>query len=247
MANVVIVGAQWGDEGKGKIIDFLTEDADIVVRYQGGNNAGHTVIVNGQKFILHLIPSGILHPNKICIIGNGVVFNPKAFFEELKYLKERDIEINDNLYISEDTHLIMPYHFKLEETAEKIRPIGTTGRGIGPAYVDKADRCGIKVIDLFEEDTFDEKLQANITQKENEFDRTNIKNEYLGYAKLLKKYVRNTSLLLNEAIKNGKNILFEGAQATLLDVDYGTYPYVTSSNVINLRLNCIRIHYHTCI
>lgn len=230
MANVVIVGVQWGDEGKGKIIDFLTEDADIVVRYQGGNNAGHTVIVNGQKFILHLIPSGILHPDKICIIGNGVVFNPKAFFEELNYLKERGIGINDNLYISEDTHLIMPYHFKLEEKAEKIRKIGTTGRGIGPAYADKTGRCGIKVIDLFEEDTFDEKLQANIAQKEDEFDRTSIKNEYLGYAKLLKKYVKDTSLLLNEAIKNGKNILFEGAQATLLDVDYGTYPYVTSSN-----------------
>lgn len=230
MANVVIVGVQWGDEGKGKIIDFLTEDADIVVRYQGGNNAGHTVIVNGQKFILHLIPSGILHPDKICIIGNGVVFNPKAFFEELNYLKERGIGINDNLYISEDTHLIMPYHFKLEEKAEKIRKIGTTGRGIGPAYADKTGRCGIKVIDLFEEDTFDEKLQANIAQKEYEFDRTSIKNEYLGYAKLLKKYVKDTSLLLNEAIKNGKNILFEGAQATLLDVDYGTYPYVTSSN-----------------
>jgi adenylosuccinate synthase len=230
MANIVVVGAQWGDEGKGKVIDFLTEKADVIVRYQGGNNAGHTVVINGQEFILHLIPSGILHPNKICIIGHGVVFNPKAFLQELEYLKERNIEVNDNLCISEDTHLIMPYHLNLEQKAEEIRKIGTTGRGIGPAYADKASRCGIKIIDLFEEDIFEEKLKINIEQKGNEFNITSIKNEYLGYAKLLKKYVKDTSILLNEAIKDGKNILFEGAQGTLLDVDHGTYPYVTSSN-----------------
>lgn len=230
MANIVVIGAQWGDEGKGKIIDFLTKKADIVVRYQGGNNAGHTVIVDGQKFVLHLIPSGILHPNKICIIGNGVVFNPKFFFEEVESLKERGIKIEDNLYISEDTHLIMPYHLTLEEKAEKIRKIGTTSRGVGPAYTDKIGRCGIKVIDLFDEDIFDEKLKINIALKGNEIDIMSIKNEYLGYAKLLKKYVKNISLLLDSAIKNGKNILFEGAQGTLLDIDYGTYPYVTSSN-----------------
>ncbi|MEW6095545.1 MAG: adenylosuccinate synthase [bacterium] len=230
MASIVVVGAQWGDEGKGKVIDFLTNEADIVVRYQGGNNAGHTVIVDGQKIVLHLIPSGILHPNKICIIGHGVVFNPKAFFEELESLKEKNIEIDDNLYISEDTHLIMPYHLTLEEKVEKIHKIGTTNRGVGPAYTDKIGRCGIKIIDLFDEEIFDEKVQIIMALKGNEFDITSIKNEYLGYAKLLKKYVRNTTSLLNEAIKNGKNILFEGAQGTLLDIDYGTYPYVTSSN-----------------
>jgi len=238
MANIVIVGAQWGDEGKGKVIDFLSEKADVIVRYQGGNNAGHTVIVNDQEVVLHLIPTGILHPNKICIIGNGVVFNPKAFFEELEYIKKINIEVNDNLYVSENTHLIMPYHFELERRREKIHPIGTTGRGIGPAYEDKVSRCGIRVIDLFEEDIFEEKLKINIAQKGadcqgNEFDIRSIKNEYLGYAKLLKKYVKDTSLLLNEAIKSGKNILFEGAQGTLLDIDHGTYPYVTSSNAIS--------------
>ncbi|MEW6609616.1 MAG: adenylosuccinate synthase, partial [bacterium] len=231
MSNIIVVGVQWGDEGKGKVIDFLTEKADIIVRYQGGNNAGHTVIVNGEKFVLHLIPSGILHPDKICIIGQGVVFNPKAFFQEIESLKERNVAINDDLlYISEDTHLIMPYHLSVEETSEKIYKIGTTGRGVGPAYTDKISRCGIKVIDLFDEDIFEEKLQINFVQKGNKFDLTSIKNEYLGYANELKKYVKNTSLFLNEAIKNGKNILFEGAQGTLLDVDHGTYPYVTSSN-----------------
>lgn len=230
MANIVVVGAQWGDEGKGKVIDFLAEKADVIVRYQGGNNAGHTVVVNGQEVIFHLIPSGIFHPNKMCIIGHGVVFNPKAFLEELEYLKERNIVVDDNLCISEDAHLIMPYHLNLEKKAEKIRKIGTTGRGIGPAYADKVGRCGIKVIDLFEEDIFEEKLQINIAQKGNEFDVSSIKNEYLGYAKLIKKYVKDTTILLDNAVKNGKNILFEGAQGTLLDVDYGTYPYVTSSN-----------------
>ncbi|MEW6621311.1 MAG: adenylosuccinate synthase [bacterium] len=231
MSNIIVVGVQWGDEGKGKVIDFLSEKADIIVRYQGGNNAGHTVIVNGEKFVLHLIPSGILHPDKICIIGQGVVFNPKAFFQEIESLKERNVAINDDLlYISEDTHLIMPYHLSVEETSEKIHKIGTTGRGVGPAYTDKINRCGIKVIDLFDEDIFEEKLQINLVQKGNKFDLTSIKNEYLGYAKELKKYVKNTSLFLNEAIKNDKNILFEGAQGTLLDVDHGTYPYVTSSN-----------------
>lgn len=230
MANVVVVGGQWGDEGKGKIIDFLTEKADIIVRYQGGNNAGHTVIVDGEKFVLHLIPSGILYPNKICIIGHGVVFNPKVFFEELASLKKRNIEIDENLYLSEDAHLIMPYHLNLEEKGEKIRKIGTTSRGVGPAYTDKIGRCGIKVIDLFDEEIFDEKLKINLALKGNEIDITSIKNEYLGYGELLKKYVRNTTLLLNEAVKSGKNILFEGAQGTLLDIDYGTYPYVTSSS-----------------
>jgi len=230
MANIVVVGAQWGDEGKGKVIDFLTEKADIIVRYQGGNNAGHTVVVDGQKFVLHLIPSGILHPNRICIIGHGVVFDPKVFFEEIAFLKERNIEVGDNLYLSEDAHLIMPYHLTLEEKAEKIRKIGTTSRGVGPAYTDKIGRCGIKVIDLFDEEIFEEKLEVNRALKGNEFDIRSIKNEYLGYAKLLKKYVKNTTILLNEAVKNGKNILFEGAQGTLLDIDYGTYPYVTSSN-----------------
>lgn len=232
MAVVVIVGAQWGDEGKGKVIDFLAQEADIIVRYQGGNNAGHTVVIEGNEFILHLIPVGILHPNKICVIGNGVVFNPRAFFEELKYLKEKNIEVNNNLYVSEDVHLIMPYHLEIEKEEEEILKIGTTGRGIGPAYKDKAGRCGIKMSDLFEEDILEEKIQLNLTQKGNRFDVTSIKNEYLNYAKLLKQCVTitDTSLLLNEAIKAGKNILFEGAQGTLLDVDHGTYPYVTSSN-----------------
>ncbi|MDI6736703.1 MAG: adenylosuccinate synthase [bacterium] len=235
MPNIVIVGAQLGDEGKGKVIDFLSEEADVIVRYQGGNNAGHTVVVNGQKFVLHLIPSGILHPNKICIIGHGVVFNPKAFLEELEYLREKNIKVDEtNLWISEDAHLIMPYHFKLEEAAEKIHKIGTTARGVGPTYIDKIGRCGIKVIDLFDEEIFDEKLRLNIAQKgdtySDEFDFEGIKNEYLGYAKLIKKYVKETNLLLSEAVKKGENILFEGAQGTLLDIDYGTYPYVTSSS-----------------
>ncbi len=235
MPNIVIVGAQLGDEGKGKVIDFLSEEADVIVRYQGGNNAGHTVVVNGQKFVLHLIPSGIFHPGKICIIGHGVAFNPKAFLEELEYLKERNIKVDEtNLWISEDAHLIMPYHFKLEATAEKIHKIGTTARGVGPTYMDKVGRCGIKVIDLFDEEIFDEKLRLNILQKReacpDELDFEGIKNEYLGYAKLIKKYVKETTLLLNEAVKKGKNILFEGAQGTLLDIDYGTYPYVTSSS-----------------
>lgn len=230
MANVVVVGAQWGDEGKGKVIDYLTEEADIIVRYQGGNNAGHTVIIDGQKFVLHLIPSGIFHPKKMCIIGHGVVFNPKIFLEEVESLKKRNIEVDNNLYISEDAHLIMPYHIALEKEAEKIHKIGTTNRGVGPAYTDKIGRYGIKVIDLFDEEILDEKLQINRIQKGIEFDIAATKKEYLEYGKLLRKYVRNTSLLLIEAVKNGKNILFEGAQGTLLDVDYGTYPYVTSSN-----------------
>ncbi|MFH1562810.1 MAG: adenylosuccinate synthase [Nitrospirota bacterium] len=235
MPNIIIVGAQLGDEGKGKVIDFLSEDADVIVRYQGGNNAGHTVVINGQKFVLHLIPSGILHPNKICIIGHGVVFNPKAFLAELEYLKEKNIKVDEtNLWISEDAHLIMPYHFKIEAAAEAIHKIGTTARGVGPAYMDKVGRCGIKVIDLFDEDIFDEKLRINIAQKGEacfvEPCLEDIKNEYFGYAKLIKKYVKDTNLLLSESVKEDKNILFEGAQGTLLDIDYGTYPYVTSSS-----------------
>lgn len=233
MSNIVIVGAQLGDEGKGKVIDFLSEEADVIVRYQGGNNAGHTVVVNGQKFVLHLIPSGILHPGKICIIGHGVVFNPKAFLEELDYLKERNIEVDDsNLWISEDAHLIMPYHFKIEAAAEAIHKIGTTARGVGPAYLDKVGRCGIKVIDLFDEEIFEEKLRLNSVQKgkDCQFDLEGIKDEYQGFARLIKKYVKDTNLLLSEAVQARKNVLFEGAQGTLLDIDYGTYPYVTSSS-----------------
>ncbi len=243
MANVAVIGAQWGDEGKGKIVDLFTRDADIVVRFQGGNNAGHTLVVDGEKTVLHLIPSGALHPNKLCVIGNGVVVDPEALLSELGGLKERGYLLDDSLLrISEEAHLIMPYHKSIDQARERLRgkgKIGTTGRGIGPAYEDKVARTGIRFIDLLEEETFREKLRYNIEEKniylkailkEKTLNFKGIHDTYCAYRERLKGYVTNTGLLLDREIKAGKRVLFEGAQGTLLDVDHGTYPFVTSSN-----------------
>jgi len=242
MSNTIIVGTQWGDEGKGKIIDVLARRADIIVRFQGGNNAGHTVVVNKRQFILHLIPSGVLHKGKVCVIGNGVVVDPKVLLEEIKHLKRRGIDIGDNLKISERAHLIFPYHRitdRLRETKKGRHKIGTTGRGIGPCYADKVNRSGIRLVDLLDKDTFREKLKAALAEKNEIFRKIyrhpgftfkQIFEEYSGYAQKIKKYAFDCSEFLNEAIKKGKRILFEGAQGTFLDVDFGTYPYVTSSN-----------------
>ncbi len=227
MPCIVVVGAQWGDEGKGKIIDILSRDADIIVRYQGGNNAGHTVVIGDKEFILHLIPSGILRKNKLCIIGNGVVVDPDALLSEIDMLEKKGIKINGNLVISECAHVIFPYHKVMDK--RRGAHIGTTGRGIGPCYIDKMARCGIRMIDIINEETLRIKLSANLADSD-EFNFDQIYKEYLGYGKKIKKYLGNVSLILDKAISKKKNILFEGAQGTLLDIDHGTYPYVTSSN-----------------
>jgi len=242
MANVVIVGAQWGDEGKGKIVDLLTQYADLVVRFQGGNNAGHTIVLKGEKFVVHLIPSGILYGDKKCIIGNGVVLDPAVLTQEIDEIKKRGYFKNDSqLMISEETHLILPYHRRVDVAREKTFKIGTTGRGIGPAYEDKVARCGIRAVDLIDEKVFREKLEANLVQKnvyltqvlkEKGFEFSEIFDEYIQYKNRLEKYVKNTSLILHEEIEEGKHILFEGAQGAMLDLDHGTYPYVTASNTL---------------
>ncbi len=245
MANVAVIGAQWGDEGKGKVVDLFSQDADIVVRFQGGNNAGHTLVANGEKTVLHLIPSGVLHPNKLCIIGNGVVVDPEVLLEEIRQLKERGYLLDDSLLrISEEAHLIMPYHKSIDQARERLRgkgKIGTTGRGIGPAYEDKMARIGIRFIDLLEEETFREKLRNNIEEKniylkailkQKTLNFEEIHETYCAYREKLKGHVTNTGLLLDREIKAGKKVLFEGAQGTLLDVDHGTYPFVTSSNTV---------------
>jgi adenylosuccinate synthase len=243
MANIAIIGAQWGDEGKGKIVDLFTRHADIIVRFQGGNNAGHTLVVDGKKTVLHLVPSGALHPHKLCVIGNGVVVDPEVLFDEIAGLKQNGCLLDDSLLrVSEEAHLIMPYHKAIDQARERLRgkgKIGTTGRGIGPAYEDKIARIGIRFIDLLEEDTFRDKLRHNIEEKniylkailkEKTLDFSAIHDDYASYREHLKQYVTNTSLLLARQIRAGKNVMFEGAQGTLLDVDHGTYPYVTSSN-----------------
>lgn len=245
MANVAIIGAQWGDEGKGKIVDLFTEDADIVVRFQGGNNAGHTLVVDGKKTVLHLIPSGALHPNKLCVIGNGVVVDPEVLLDEIAELKQNGWLLDDSLLrISEEAHLIMPYHKAIDQARERLRGegmIGTTGRGIGPAYEDKIARVGIRLIDLLEEETFQEKLRRNIAEKniylksilkEKTLEFGKIHDGYAAYREKLKPYVTNTGLLLDREMRAGKQLLFEGAQGTMLDVDHGTYPFVTSSNTV---------------
>jgi adenylosuccinate synthase len=244
MAVIVIVGAQWGDEGKGKIVDVLTEKADIVARYQGGHNAGHTVVINSRKFVLHLIPSGILHSKTVCVIGNGVVVEPKALIEEINDLKKKGIRVSNNLLVSRNAHLIMPYHLTLDSVCEKSKgkkSIGTTGRGIGPAYVDKMSRSGIRVGDLLEPEAFNEKLTTNLKNvnfllknlyKAPVFSPKKIFSEYMGYAKILKKYIADTDIIINAAINGKKNLLLEGAQGTLLDIDHGTYPFVTSSSSV---------------
>lgn len=245
MSNIILVGGQFGDEGKGKVIDLLAPEADFVVRYQGGNNAGHTVEFDGERFILHLIPSGILHERPVCVIGNGLVINPEALFKEIETLKEKGISVQGRLLVSELAHLILPYHQKLDEAMEiswGSGKIGTTKRGIGPAYTDKASRTGIRVVDLFDRKRFEEKLQKNgrmvnhLLEKvygQEPMDLDNIFEQYLEFGRLLKPMTHDTSLVLHRAVREGKRLLFEGAQGTLLDVDFGTYPYVTSSNPVS--------------
>lgn len=242
--NTVLVGMQWGDEGKGKVIDILSRKVDYIVRYQGGNNAGHTVVVGEKQHIFHLIPSGILHPGKICCIGNGVVIDPKVLLEELNNLRKNGIDFSRRFKISSLAHLIMPYHKNLDQLRETRRKnkIGTTGRGIGPCYADKINRCGIRMVDLLNPDCFRDKLKDNLKEKNEIFKKVyqhpgfNLKNiyaEYLGYGKLFAPYICNTAILLNKATLRKKDILFEGAQGTFLDIDFGTYPFVTSSSTIS--------------
>src|SRR5208283_2779024 len=244
MSTVVVVGAQWGDEGKGKIVDFLTEEAHVVCRYQGGNNAGHTVVIEDEKYVLHLIPSGALHKGKKCIIGNGVVIDPAALIVEMDGLISRGVEIKGNLFISKNAHVIMPYHVAVEKEHEGTKGqkrIGTTGRGIGPCYTDKISRHGIRIMDLFNPTIFREKLSENLfttnfllekLYKVSPLNEEEIYHNYIGYAERLQGYLADTNIIVNKAIDLGKNILFEGAQGTLLDVDHGTYPFVTSSHTI---------------
>lgn len=244
MSSIVIVGAQWGDEGKGKIVDVMTEGADVVARYQGGHNAGHTVVINNEKFILHLIPSGILHRGKVCIIGNGVVIEPDSLIGEIEGLRKRGIEVGENLLISKNAHVIMPYHMAVENVHESKRgskKIGTTGRGIGPCYVDKMARNGIRIIDLYNPKVFREKLEANVEEVNyilqnrygrEGFDIDEIFDKYMRYGEVLSIHIADTDIVINDLIDSGKNILFEGAQGTLLDIDHGTYPFVTSSSAI---------------
>ncbi|HIK54562.1 MAG TPA: adenylosuccinate synthase [Synechococcales cyanobacterium M55_K2018_004] len=243
MANVVVIGAQWGDEGKGKITDLLSKSADVVVRYQGGVNAGHTVVVQGQTFKLHLIPSGILYPDTECIIGSGTVIDPKVLIEELDQLESLNIS-SRNLLISETAHVTMPYHRMIDRAAEERRgdqKIGTTGRGIGPTYADKSERTGIRMIDLMDPTHLKERLRWTINYKNvileklydlPPLDPDAVIEEYLGYADRLRPHVIDSSVRINEAVRKKRNILFEGAQGTLLDLDHGTYPYVTSSNPV---------------
>ncbi|MFC1480573.1 adenylosuccinate synthase, partial [Candidatus Omnitrophota bacterium] len=227
---------QWGDEGKGKVIDVLTENVQYVVRYQGGNNAGHTVVIGDKKYVLHLVPSGILHEGKICVIGHGVVIDPEALIEEIKFLREEGIICDGRLKISDKAHVIFPYHWKLDELREARRKkgkIGTTKKGIGPCYADKVARVGIRVADLFDEEYFKGEEKNTIFKDLYGFEGFSVDDifqKYWEYAEEIKEFVCDTTLLLNDALKRGESILFEGAQGTFLDVDYGTYPYVTSSN-----------------
>ncbi|ABS39775.1 adenylosuccinate synthase [Clostridium botulinum] len=245
MSAFIVLGAQWGDEGKGKMTDYLAENADVVVRFQGGNNAGHTVVVGEKEYKLHLIPSGILYNDKLNVIGNGVVLDPKALFEEINYLESLGVEITpDRLIISDRAHVIMPYHRVLDGIKERARgnkDIGTTGKGIGPSYTDKMERSGIRVCDLIHKEVFEENLKETLEVKNKiitevfggeALDYNEIYNEYLGYAEKLRPFVKDISVIVNKKIKDGKEVLFEGAQGTLLDIDYGTYPYVTSSSTI---------------
>ncbi|MGJ3245613.1 MAG: adenylosuccinate synthase [Elainellaceae cyanobacterium] len=243
MANVVVIGAQWGDEGKGKITDLLSRSADLVVRYQGGVNAGHTVVVRGQTFKLHLIPSGILYPDTQCIIGAGTVIDPKELIAELDRLEALNVS-TENLFISETAHVTMPYHRLIDKAAEERRgsyKIGTTGRGIGPTYTDKSERTGIRIIDLMDRDGLREQLYWTVNFKNvlleklyelPPLDPEAVIDEYIGYAERLRPHIVDSSLQIYNAVKRRRNILFEGAQGTLLDLDHGTYPYVTSSNPV---------------
>src|ERR1700731_3946088 len=241
MANTILIGAQWGDEGKGKIIDVLTAEADIVVRSQGGNNAGHTVIHRGTKYILHLIPSGILRRGKVCVIGNGVVIDPLALVEEIEGLRKLGVEIGRNLLISDCAHLVLPYHRLLDEQRELRKghaKIGTTKRGIGPAYGDKAARTGLRMSDLMQPVLFSKKLQAKVRENNSILEAfgakpinfAEVNKQYLEAGRKLRPFVTNTVVYLHRALQREKKILFEGAQGTFLDIDHGTYPFVTSSN-----------------
>ena len=245
MKTVAVVGSQWGDEGKGKVIDFLATQADVVIRGQGGNNAGHTLVVDGKKFALRLIPSGILNPNTINVIGNGIVFDPKGFFEEIEMLESNGI-CTKNIKISDRAHIVFPYHKELDGLAEEARgdnKIGTTKKGIGPCYMDKTERSGIRVCDLMNKEVFAKKLKLQIEaknkivtgvyEKEAMFDFDEVYNEFIVYAEKMRPYVDDTTVIVYDAIRAGKKVLFEGAQGTLLDLDLGTYPFVTSSHPIS--------------
>ncbi|MBS4750379.1 adenylosuccinate synthase [Carnobacteriaceae bacterium zg-ZUI78] len=243
MASVVVVGTQWGDEGKGKITDFLSENAEVIARYQGGDNAGHTIKFGGVTYKLHLIPSGIFYPEKISVIGNGVVVNPKSLVTELAYLAERNVDTK-NLRISSRAHVILPYHILLDTLQEQSKgdnKIGTTNKGIGPAYMDKAARIGIRMADLLDKEIFEERLRTNLEEKNRLFEKLyqaeplkfeDIFEEYYEYGQQIKQYVCDTSVILNDALDQGKRVLFEGAQGVMLDIDQGTYPFVTSSNPV---------------
>lgn len=242
MSNLCVVGLQWGDEGKGKIIDLCTRRFDVVVRYQGGSNAGHTVVVGDQKFVLHLIPSGILHEGKLNVIGNGVVLDPVVFFEEVSALRSRGVTVGENLKVSDRAHVVFPYHKALDQLREKDsagKAIGTTGRGIGPCYADKMARCGFRVADILDGRRFAERLKWVVKEKNKEIvgryggkpvSCAQIAETYRSYAEQLKPFVADTVVLLAEQMKKGARLLFEGAQGSLLDVDFGTYPFITSSS-----------------
>jgi adenylosuccinate synthase len=245
MSVNVIVGSQWGDEGKGKIVDLLSKDVDVVARYQGGANAGHSIVLKGEKFILHLIPSGILNPQTTCLIGNGVVIDPVVLLEEIQLLESKGVKMSGRLLISHRAHLIMPYHKLLDQAQEDFSTedkIGTTGRGIGPAYVDKVNRTGVRIVDLLDRETLIHKIKLNINQKNqilekiyhrSRLDAEAITGQYLSYDEKMDEYITDVSIYLDQAIQDRKKILIEGAQGTLLDIDFGTYPYVTSSNPIS--------------
>ncbi len=246
MAAIIVVGTQWGDEGKGKIIDILSRQADVIARYQGGNNAGHTVVVGEEEFTFHLIPSGILHPGKKCVIGSGVVIDPQGLIEEIEELEPKGIAFAGRLFISDRAHITMPYHKVLDRVIDEKRgkgKIGTTGRGIGTTYMDKTARVGIRVCDFLDREVLKEKLEIGLSEKNDLLRRLNshhhldsekkMLDEYTGYAERMKPFVTDTSFMVNEAIRNGENVLFEGAQGALLDINFGTYPYVTSSHPIS--------------
>ena len=244
MPVTVVVGAQWGDEGKGKIVDILSAEMDYVARYQGGANAGHTINLQGKQYILHLVPSGILHPKTVCIIGNGVVVDPRALIDEISFLKEKGISVKDRLFISDRAHVIFPYHKiidQLNELGDDSKRIGTTGRGIGPAYVDKVNRIGFRMVDFLKEKDLENWLKEKFAEvrhrfgnriNEIDFDEDKAISDSLEFGRYLKPYITDTGVILNEATKKEKRILLEGAQGTLLDVDHGTYPFVTSSNPV---------------